>query len=270
MKILNLNNPYFEAAQRFDRTVGDEIRKMSSTSHVSVTNNMTKNKTRCNMGFFFKRFFLMVFLGVLIILACSSNVFSFIVANESDFGFIQDPPERSGDTPIRVLVMEAAGSYLVSQSDMLLVLNRIEMSEINGIDYTELQQIVNNAITHMESSRSKYLQLVNAAEITPYEDTVADALKTFSYSSFLKTNRLNEEIFEEVIAFLRTGDIRGIYREILARTDSILEKLQLIKNAVGSKVFPNIADLWEANRLFMNTLYFGQYASQIFFNVTGK
>lgn len=205
---------------------------------------------------------LKVFLGIFILCFFHMQGIAKYIANTSEIVF-----EEPGSTGIRTYVIEAAGGFLNSHSDLLLFLNRIEMEEINGIDFAELQQIINNAVAHMENARAKYNDLTQLADITPYDQPTITKLLNFNYTSFQESKGLNSVIFNEVETYLSSGDVRGLYHQLLAETQSLLDRLTVIKSAVDAEVIPENPDLWQVNQAYSETLLLGQYAAEIFYDV---
>jgi hypothetical protein len=208
---------------------------------------------------------LKLLLGIFIVGLFQMQGIARYIFNKSEIGF-----EAPGSTGIRTYVIEAAGGYLNSHSDLLLLLNRIEMEEINGIDYAELQQVINNAVVHMENAREKYNDLTQFADSTPYDQPTITALMGFDYASFQESKGLNSVIFNKVKSYLSGGDVRGLYHQLLADTQAILDQLTLIKSDVDAEVIPENSDLWQVNQSYCETLLFGQYAAEIFYDVAGK
>ena len=188
-----------------------------------------------------------------------------VIANTSEIAF-----EEPGSTGIRQYVIEAAGDFLNSQSNFLLFLNKIEMEELNGIDYAELQQVINNAVVHMENARTKYNDLTQLADSTPYDQPTITQLMNFNYTSFQESKGLNSVIFNKGKTYLSCGDVRGLYHQLLADTQSILDQLTVIKSVVDAGVIPENSGLWQVNQSYCETLLFGQYAAEIFYDVAGK
>ena len=166
--------------------------------------------------------------------------------------------------------MEAAGNFLQSHSAFLLFLTRIELSELNGLDYSELRQIIGNTIGYMENARANYTDLVERADNATYDQGITKTLMNFDYQSFSEQKSLNKQIFSEVKSYLDSGDTRGIYYKILSDTQLILAQLTVIKSAVDSRMFPAMSDLWRVNQIYAETLLFGQYTAEIFYDITGK
>lgn len=208
---------------------------------------------------------LKVLLGIFILGLFHMQGIARFIFNHSEIGF-----EEPGRTGIRQYVVEAAGGFLNSHSDFLLFLNKIEMEEINGIDYAELQQVIHNAVAHMENARAKYNDLTQLADSTPYDQPTIIGLMNFNYTSFQESKGLNSVIFNEVETYLSSGDVRGLYHQLLADTQSILDQLTLIKSDVDAEVIPENSDLWQVNHAYSETLLFGQGAAEIFYDVTGK
>lgn len=212
-----------------------------------------------------KKSLLSVLMGLFIVGFFHIQGFAKLIANTSEIGF--EEPGRSG---IRPYVIDAAGSLLISRSDFLLFLNKIELEEINGIDFTELQQIINNAVAHMENAKAIYTDLTQLADSTAYDQSTINNLMNFNYSSFQNNKGLNSVIFNKVGTYLNCGDIRGLYHQLLADTQSILDRLIVIKSVVDDEVIPGNSDLWQINQSYVETLLFGQYAAEIFYDLAGN
>lgn len=208
---------------------------------------------------------LKVLLGIFILGFFHMQGIARIIMNTSELAF-----EEPGRTGIRSYVIEAAGNFLSSQSDFLLFLNKIEIEEINGIDFAELQQIINNAVVHMKSAKAKYNDLTKLADSTPHDQPTITTLMNYYYTSFKGSKGLNSVIFNKVETYLICGDVRGLYHQLLADTQSILEQLTVIKSIVDAEVIPENSNLWQVNQTYSETLIFGQYAAEIFYNVAGK
>lgn len=206
-----------------------------------------------------------IFLGIFILCFFHMQGIARMIANTSEIGF-----EEPGSTGIGQYVIEAAGDFLNSQSNFLLFLNKIEMEEINGVNYAELQQVINNTVVHMENAMAKYNDLTQLADNTPYGQPTITQLMNFNYTSFQESNGLNSVIFNKVEAYLISGDVRGLYHQILGDTQSILDQLNVIKSAVDAEVIPNNSELWQLNQSYSETLLFGQYTAEIFYDVAGK
>ena len=204
-----------------------------------------------------------LFIGVFILWAVNINLFGLIFANYSECTFDETCEEKSTST-VKPYVIEGAGYFLGSHSDFLLLLNRIEVSELKGIDYGELQGIMKKAISNMKGAKESYTALTELAQVTPYNEAFIQKLLDFDYDSFEKEYNLNGVIFDDVESYLGKGDVRGFYSRILSDIEKLLKSLNLIKITVDAEKFPEISDLWRLNDDFSKTLVFGQYAAEIF------
>ncbi len=204
-----------------------------------------------------------------------SNTHGLIIGNESCQGFggggkSENPcdsgSEKSSPTIGQYLV-EGGGYYLNSYSDVMILLNRVEMSVISGVNYEELQGILNSAIDHLEHAKSSYLNLCNLAEITPYNQDIIVLLMNFDYAAFKKDYGLNTDIFRKVEELLNKGDIRGVYNHLYGDVCNILVQLYNLKENVDNDSFPKIADLWRINQNFSQSILFGQYVAEVFYKI---
>jgi hypothetical protein len=191
-------------------------------------------------------------------------VYGYFVLNEFEEAY--EEGERSAST-IRKYIIEGAGYFLKSNSNIQLFLNKIELSELNGMDYSELQNIINSAIENMENAKETYINLISIAKVTPYNPFIIEKLQLFDYPGFQKENKLNSEIFKQVETFLSIGDVTGLYIKFKLDIDSILVPLYNIKASVYNETFPEISSLWLINQKYSELVLFGQYGSQVFFEI---
>ncbi|NIM12209.1 MAG: hypothetical protein GTO45_08860 [Candidatus Aminicenantes bacterium] len=209
--------------------------------------------------------FLKVCLGTLVVLAFNVQAVAKIVMNYSDSSF-----EEQSRGQMETYVVEAAGYFLKSHSDMFLFLNKVEMSDLEGTDFAGLQSIIDCAVVNMQNAQAKYSELTALADSTPYDQTVLQQLAVFDYAAFRDSKGLNSVIYSDVKAYLQSGDVRGVYYKLYWDTQQILDLLILLKSAVDADTLPDMPDVWRANRIYSDTFLFGQYTAEIFYEITGK
>lgn len=208
------------------------------------------------------------FLSVVILLFSSSNAFALIYGNETDGAY--DGTGGGGKStylPIRTYVIEGAGYFLGSYSDILVFLNTIELAELKGIDYTELQKIIADAVTNMRRAKDTYLDLTQLADVTPYNTEVIEKLAVFDYMAFIGENEPNGTVFAEVEAYLGKGDIRGVYHRFLSISEELLTRLNTVKTEIDACRFPQSRELWDLNESVSLSLLFGQYTAEVFHSI---
>lgn len=213
-----------------------------------------------------QRFALSMLLGMFLLAAFNFNLYPFIKANSTDSGYDGPDGEKSGAS-IGFLIVQGAGYSLTAQSETLKFLNRIEMSEISGIDFNELQEIIEAAADKMDMAKGVYWLLKVTADHTPYNPEVIEKLAAFDYQGFQTRHGLIGPIFAEVTNFLKNGDIRGLYARMLDDAAALSGRLHGIKSMVDTGQFPEIYDLWRLNQEFSESLLLGQYAAEVFFQL---
>jgi len=210
----------------------------------------------------------MIFLAVVILLFSSVNALALIYGNETDGGFAGNGGGgKSIEVPIRTYVIEGAGYFLGSYSDILAFLNKVELAELKGTDYTELQKIIANAAADMQAAKDTYSNLVLIADVTPYDTDVIEELTAFDYSAFQQENRPNNAVFAEVEAYLGKGDIRGVYHRFLTVSEELLDRLNTVKTEIDACRLPRSGDLWNLNESASLSLLFGQYTAEVFHRI---
>lgn len=207
-----------------------------------------------------------VLLVVFVMLLVHVNVFALIYGNESQKGFGNPGGKSSGPT-IKTYVLQGAGYFLDSYSDILQLLNKIELAELNGIDYVELQKIAALANDNIRGQIDTYLNLTQLADATPYDQTVIDLLTGFDYAAFQQEKGLNSVIFAEVQSYLSKGDIRGVYHRFHTVAETLQAQLNTIKTDIDAQRFPQPSDLWNLDQNAAQSLLFGQYTAEVFYRV---
>lgn len=202
--------------------------------------------------------------AIIMFVSCP-GLFPRLVLNEIQKGF-EENTEGLG-SPMRQLVIEGAGHFLMSYSNILLLSNMIEMEELDGIDYVDVQKVLNEAFVNMESARQTYWELNQLGDSTPYQPEVIEQLLLFDYNAFGKDKMLIPGILSEVKSYLSKGDVRGIFSRTLSETEKILDMLEAIKSKTDNMTIPENSQVWELNQTCTHTQLFGQYVAQIFHNI---
>jgi hypothetical protein len=228
------------------------------------------------MNKFAKNFVFKTVMGLLTLSVITVPAFGLVYGNNSDFIF--DKPGYSNShsngygmrSTIAGDVIDGAAYFFSGYSDTLLLLNRIELSEKQELDYAELDKILDSALGNMELMKKSYLSLNLKTEYLPYNPMMIQKLKDFNYLEFQQVNGLNPIIFDKVKDYLTAGDMRGVYSRILADIEGIISLLYLIKEKVHAGVFPGASHLWRLNQSCSDTLLFGQYVAMVCGYITGR
>jgi hypothetical protein len=183
---------------------------------------------------------------------------------EGDFAGIAGAPSSS----INTTLVDGAGYFLISQSAALLFLNKIEMSEVAGLNYNDLRESLYRAIENMELAKGSYTDLTAIAAVTPYKIATIKRLITFDYEGYQTLNGLNGDTFKKVEQYLGKGDVTGLFGEMLAGTETILDMLYALKETVDKDGFPQNQSLWKLAQAYSEFHMAGQYAAQVFYEVT--
>jgi hypothetical protein len=223
-----------------------------------------------------RKFFIKAFVFVLaglFIFGLAIPGYAMMCGNTSEEGFI-DPGGTTGvsstksTTTIKYLIIKSAKYFLTGKSSVDLLASRLEAAELDGINYYELQQIVNDALWNMRTARYYYRELKNLADATPYNQTVIAQLAAFDYNTFANEYGLNGHIYDQVTAYLQPGDIRGSYDQLLTFTDNIINFLERVQWDVYFCKFPAMATIWKLNQECAHMLLFGQYIAQTFYRLS--
>lgn len=203
---------------------------------------------------------------LVIILTMSLSVTGFcrIFGNGSGNGF----DEKSGSKDeINLLIIDGASSYLKAYTNVLLSLDKIELSDIEGINFSEVSNDLFNARKNLNSAIISYNRLIFLAENSTLRLTVFKKLKELNYEKLAKEKKLNNLMINEINNFLANGDLAGIYRSLKADFTDIDLLLEKIEQTVKNHKMPSNTHLWKLNRKFAKTLLRGQYIAEIFHTI---
>jgi hypothetical protein len=203
------------------------------------------------------------------------QLFAFFYANDSCIAYNAcDPEGVSGEkistgpsTGMGELIIKGAGYFLKSHADMLLFLNRLELSELNGPDYPGMQVLLSSAVANMEKASETYKELISLAGATPYNREVIGKLRVFDYAAFRETGGLSGEIFSRVENLLARGDVTNLYVLLKADMDTLIKQLYTLKTSIDSNTFPDISLVMRLNRKYSESLLTGQYIADVFRNL---
>jgi hypothetical protein len=213
-----------------------------------------------------------LFLGIVILLFLNFNLFSWWTVNGSGSAYNGDDSSSGGDTTssdnnvgvIDIYIALGGGYFLESYSKTLTFMNKTELAALYGMNYNELQVLLNDALLNMELANHTYGYLHQIAANTPYNPVVIQALKDFNYHDFCSENNCNREIFSQVQSYLSNGKVTEMYGKIIAHTQEIIDLLQLVKGDIDQRTFPSTKNVRQLNQAYSTTLLFGQYIAEIF------
>jgi len=170
---------------------------------------------------------------------------------------------KSTTTTLKTNIILSAGYSFDSYANYQAFLGRVEMADINGVDFKELRAILYSAIDHMEKARAEYENVKLAAAKTAYNQEMIDKLMKFDYEGFRIQYGLNEPIFERVKSLLINGDIPGLDDTVISNMDAILKQLYTARAIVDKDSTPDVSILWRINQSYFEAQLFGQYLSEI-------
>ncbi len=207
-----------------------------------------------------------IFIILTVLMTFTGQVYGIFYGNDSDDAYDTNSPEgaRLMGPGMNQLIIEGAGFFLKSQANLLAFLQKVEMSELNGVDYDAFRQTLDITIDRMESAAATYDELIAAAKETPYNWYVIAQLRWFPYNWYQRRHGLHGFAFSRVKEFLRAGDVTGAYIKMRSDMESILVRLYAVKEDLDAGNFPDIPQLWRINQAYAETMLFGMYMAEVF------
>ena len=213
-----------------------------------------------------------IFIGTVIIFFTITSINAYWVFNETHTAFQSvsndsDSNLSSNATDLNTLVIQGASSLIKSRANFLLLLNKLELSNLNGLNFDDLKNDLNHSIQDLENAYEFYYRLKAVADSTPYNQSIIESLKIFDYSGFQKEKELAPNSFDLVTMYLSSGDIRGIYSYYFHEIGSLLSNLYQLRWLLSFNTFPELENVWRINQKYMNALLLGQYTAEVFYNI---
>ncbi|MCP5046497.1 MAG: hypothetical protein GY940_04945, partial [bacterium] len=153
-----------------------------------------------------KKTLMTVLIFIIPFLTCL-EVFADSGCNESDTcfnegtGAVASPAGIKGSADyIRQYIAEGAGDMLLSYSQTLLFLNRVEMSGPEKTDFAILHTLIENSSVQLEKAKNTWNRLIMAADNTPYNPDVITKLEELDYTGFQmdRSSTINKDVFDTV------------------------------------------------------------------------
>jgi hypothetical protein len=202
---------------------------------------------------------------LLILFILDTNSYSYVILNRGEEAF-EDNLENG--LSIKSGIIDSAGFFLKSYADGLLFLRDIERSEPGNVDYRVLNNLLDRAMDNLSKTNEAYGKLTLMVDAAPYNPVFIEKLTSFDYSGFQQARLLNGAAFTALKKYLADGDVRGIFTHMLSASQRILNMLREIRASVEAEKFPALSSLWRLNQLFSETMMFGQYAAEIFYEIS--
>ena len=213
-----------------------------------------------------KNSFLKVFILCFSLIIMSNYCFPWIYMNGSSGGYNEDtqPPGIQGNIPMEMLLIDGAGYFMKTHSNVQTLLHMVELRDIKHIDYFELNQLVKRALTNIINARLAFEELIKFAEVTPYNLDVIGKLNIFDYDTFMKEYGLNPFIFGIVRDYLINGGITGTFKHAYGNFKEIDKLLLNIQSSILENRLPELEVCWRLNERCAETALFGSYIARIF------
>ena len=167
-------------------------------------------------------------------------------------------PEAS---EIENYIIDGAALFLSSYSDALLILQEYEISSRGALNTTAALINSASALKKLRESRVNYSKALEIADKINYVDFYKNKLKIYSYESVMSEDNLNAVIADEVISFLKEGDVKGLYRRNLEKIDKTIKTLEDIYSNLNGGNIPKVSVFWNLLQRYGEAALFGNYST---------
>lgn len=187
----------------------------------------------------------------------------------SGSGLLPESTKETGiDYDLDYYVVQGAGHFLRAYADILVLSNRIELGGLCVSKDPDFKGLLDSASSQMNAAGNMYVKLKQQAAVTPYKPEVIDMLARFDYAGFQDAYRLNGTVFQEVIKYLKKGDIRGVYGHMSGDIENLMGGLDTIRRQMDTQGCVEIRDVWQLNQEAAQSYLFGQYVAMVFGHIT--
>ncbi|NIM12759.1 MAG: hypothetical protein GTO45_11695 [Candidatus Aminicenantes bacterium] len=220
-----------------------------------------------------KSFILNIFIVSIICFTLSFNIgFTRIKSNGAGGGYGGGGGESTDGTgqnnmTIENYIVEGAGHFLRAKKDIQKLLEIVELQDIQGIGFDNMNRVVDNALVNINHAIETYDSLIETAEATPYNESVLNKLRYFDYFGYMMENVLNWIVFNKVEAYLRNGNITGVFKHSRSMFLEVRQLLNNIKEEVSMQRLPEISVFRKLNETCDEISLFGSYVARVFYTL---
>jgi len=168
---------------------------------------------------------------------------------------------------IGAYIIQGASSFFETEVNIKGIMQMVELQNSPEFDYIVLNDLLNRAISNLDRALTVYDSLISLANVTPYNNSVIDSLKTFDYDSFKDQLGLNATIYDMVKEFLRKGNVTGMFCYIRTQFSILKENLLQIKASTSVQILPELEEFWTLNESCSSLSTFGSYGARIFYAI---
>jgi hypothetical protein len=212
--------------------------------------------------------FIIKLLVVTFVLVLWCYAFPYIKNNGAGGGYGGDGETTDGthgeNMTIENYIVEGAGHFFRAKKDIQELLEIVELQDVQGIDFENMNRAVDSALLNMNLAVDTYDSLIAAAEATPYNETVLCKLRYFNYFGYMWEHGLNWIVFNRVELYLGNGNITGVFKYSRSRFLEARQLLNTVKEELSLNKLPATPVFWQLNETFDEISLFGSYVARVF------
>ncbi len=176
-------------------------------------------------------------------------------------------PICEGKSEQHDLIIEGTSMFLQSNSDVLLLLNEVEIAEIKAFDFDYAFKLTESAIYKLEKAKILYTDVINFGEVGCDGKAMAEKFLKFDYDWLVEKNQLNKQIMGEVSELLKEGNAIAAYKKSINDINKILSTLNQIKKGILMKQKPKVKLFWSLLQQYNILALYGNYATLVFYSI---
>ena len=203
---------------------------------------------------------LLKILGLIVILLLAYTYVHAVIA--LNYPYICDSKSDQND-----MIIEGTSMFLQSNSDVLLLLNEVEIAEIKAFDFDYAFKLTESAIYKLEKAKILYTDVINFGEVGCDGKAMAEKFLKFDYDWLVEKNQLNKQIMGEVSELLKEGNAIAAYKKSINDINKILSTLNQIKKGILMKQKPKVKLFWSLLQQYNILALYGNYATLVFYSI---
>jgi len=170
-------------------------------------------------------------------------------------------PDIDGNS-IEDNVIDGASNFLSSYSNALMASNSESSSSYNNEENhtTSLNQI-ETAKEVLIKSKLAYENALELGRKSEYIFFFQDKLKNFNYQRCIQELALDQNLADEVVYFLRAGNVLGLYKKNIENIDEILNTLEFIQEQLKANTPASESVYSKLYRQYHYAGLFGNYST---------
>lgn len=166
------------------------------------------------------------------------------------------------DSQINYYAGQCSSSLSKAYSEVLVLLQRIELMDNQQLDYKELIRHTDNAILSLGEGKKACSLSIRIANRAKDQSLQLKSLRIKDPAYVVKGVVVNDVIYKQFASYISNGDLAGYFKHLSRAFDQSRDTLVMIKKELRAGQVPDLKLFWSINELMSETTILNSYMTR--------